>query len=275
VTKPAKLGLETGTVYQRIKTLMERLRDPETGCPWDSVQSFETIAPYTIEEAYEVEDAIIRKDMGDLKDELGDLLFQILFHSKMAEEIGAFNLDEVCEHLIEKMVNRHPHIFAQTENAPSADRPNWEDIKAAERIKKKERAIEDGHIPSLLDDVAVNLPALLRAEKLQKRAARSGFDWPDLTGVTDKISEEFEEVKEAISTQNKANIEDEIGDLLFSVTNLARKLKINPETALRRTNRKFTRRFQYIEEQAKSAGRSVSDMDLEEMEAHWQNTKTQ
>ena len=273
MTETPILDPETGTVYNRIKALMDRLRDPETGCPWDKVQTFKSIAPYTIEEAYEVEDAVIRGDMNDLKDELGDLLFQVLFHSKMAEDEGAFNLDDVCERLIEKMVKRHPHIFSENTNTMQADRPKWEDIKAAERDAKTANAVRNGHLPSLLDDVALNLPALLRAEKLQKRAARSGFDWLDIAGVTDKISEEFDEVKDAISTMDSNHIEDEIGDLLFSVTNLARKLKINPESALRRTNKKFTKRFQYIEQKAAQANRSVSDMELEEMERHWQEAK--
>jgi len=250
------------TPYERIKALMQRLRQD---CPWDSQQSFDTIAPYTIEEAYEVADTINRKDMTGLKEELGDLLFQVLFHAEMASEVsGGFNLDEVSDALVRKMVDRHPHIFAKSDTAIQA--PSWEMIKAEERKSK-------GH-ESLLDDVALALPALMRAEKLQKRAARVGFDWPDLQGVFAKITEEIHEVTEAIETKNQDAIEDEIGDLIFAVTNLARKTGVDPEKALRRTNEKFSKRFKYIEDQAKTQNRDVKDLSLEEMEALWQAAKS-
>lgn len=250
------------TPYVRIKALMQKLRKD---CPWDSTQSFETIAPYTIEEAYEVSDAITQKDMDQLKSELGDLLFQVLFHSIMAEEIGAFNMDDVCNTLVEKMVSRHPHVFTATdsENTPFEQKLVWEDIKAAERAEKSEGG-------SLLDDVALALPALMRAEKLQKRAARIGFDWPDISGVTDKISEEATEVADAIANGTQDDIEDEIGDLLFAITNLARHAKVDPEVALRRTNDKFTRRFQYIENSTNS---HISNLTLDQMEALWGEAK--
>lgn len=263
------MTLTGDTPYSKIKALMTRLRDPETGCPWDSVQTFESIAPYTIEEAYEVNDAIERYDMHDLKDELGDLLFQILFHSKIAEEAGYFNMDDVCERLVDKMVSRHPHVFdiKDSQETSAAQKQVWEDVKALERVQKL------GPDSSILDDIARPLPALTRAEKLQKRAARVGFDWPDLSGVTDKIAEEAREVSDAIDTGDTDAIEDEIGDLLFSITNLARRMKIDPERALRRTNRKFTSRFQYIEAQAKLTDRDISDLTLNEMEAYWQDAK--
>jgi ATP diphosphatase len=225
-------------------------------CPWDSQQSFETIAPYTVEESYEVMDAIERKDMADLKNELGDLLFQVLFHSKLASEIDAFDFTDVCDGLVEKMVRRHPHVFEGTE------KPDWDEIKAAERKN-------DGQ-ERTLDGVALSLPALMRAEKLQKRAAKRGFDWPDIEGPIEKLREEIEEVSQAVTTQNQAEIESEIGDLLFSVVNLARKLKVEPEAALRNANTKFTRRFNAVEDMADP---SLEALSLDEMEALWQAAK--
>lgn len=240
---------------------MQRLR---AECPWDSAQSFQTIAPYTIEEAYEVSDAVEQNDMPQLKSELGDLLFQVLFHAIMAEENGAFNMDDVCETLVQKMVSRHPHIF-DPERIGDRSVPHWEDIKASERAE----TLENGG--SVLDGVALALPALMRAEKLQKRAARTGFDWPDINGVTDKISEEAQEVAEAISSGSHDDIEDEIGDLLFAVTNLSRHAGIDPEIALRRTNKKFSKRFQHIEKQAK---KPLKEMSLGEMDALWNAAKS-
>jgi len=248
------------TPYKRLKALMSRLR---ADCPWDSQQSFETIAPYTIEEAYEVSDAIERKDIGALKEELGDLLFQVLFHAKMASETNAFNLDDVSDDLTRKMVDRHPHIFGQADKIVQTK--SWEAMKADERKSK-------GH-DSLLDDVALALPALMRAEKLQKRAARVGFDWPDLSGVFAKIEEETIEVMQAIKMKDQDALEDEIGDLIFAVTNLARKTGIDPEKALRRTNKKFSDRFRYIETQAKADGQDVADLSLDKMETLWQAAK--
>ena len=250
---------------------MARLRDPETGCPWDVEQSFATIAPYTIEEAYEVSDAIERDDLSALREELGDLMFQVIFHAQIASEQGAFNFDQVCDDLTRKMVRRHPHVFGGGDDRTAEEQTRaWEDIKASERAGKPGDAAT-----SVLDGVALSLPALTRAEKLQKRAARVGFDWPDLTGVIEKITEEAEELAHAADTQDKDATEDEMGDLLFAVTNLARKLGVDPELALRRTNRKFTERFHHIEAKAAESNRSVSDMSLDDMEQLWQDAKNQ
>ncbi len=251
------------TPIARLKALMEALR---ADCPWDSQQSFDTIAPYTIEEAYEVAEAIRQDDMTALKEELGDLLFQVIFHSKMGDELGAFDFDAICDALTAKMVNRHPHVFgAKDERSPEQQTASWEVMKANERKAK-------GH-DSLLADVALALPELMRAAKLQKRAARVGFDWPDLGGVFDKIDEEMNEVREAIRAADKDAMEDEIGDLIFAVTNLARKTGIDPEQALRRTNHKFTERFAHIERQAKIQKRDIAELSLDEMEALWQQAK--
>ena len=255
------------TPIERVKALMAKLRAPQGGCPWDVEQSFETIAPYTIEEAYEVSEAIARKDMSALREELGDLMFQVVFHAQMAEEAGDFNFDAVCDDLTAKMVRRHPHVFGAGDDR-SAEQQTiaWEEIKAKERAAK-----QAGMPPSVLSDVALALPALMRAEKLQKRAARVGFDWPDLDGVLDKITEEAQEVAQATDADAQ---EDEIGDLIFAVTNLARKLGVDPEKALRRTNQKFTSRFQFIEAHARAENIKLQDMTLEEMESLWQAAKT-
>ena len=241
------------TPYNRITALMDRLR---ADCPWDREQTFETIAPYTVEESYEVMDAVERKDMADLKHELGDLLFQVLFHAKMASEIEAFDFADVCDGLVEKMVRRHPHVFQ------GAEVPDWDSIKAAER--------KDEGYAKTLDGVAKSLPALMRAEKLQKRAAKRGFDWPDTRGPIEKLREEIEEVSEAVEAGDQNQVEAEIGDLLFSVVNLARKLKVEPETALRNANRKFTRRFNAVEDRAKP---NLEALSLDEMETLWQAAK--
>lgn len=259
------------TPLERLKTLMARLRAPEGGCAWDVEQTFETIAPYTIEEAYEVSDAINNKDMVSLKEELGDLMFQVIFHSRMAEEDGHFTVEEVCDNLTRKMVERHPHVFEQTDDRTVDDQVvAWEVMKAKERDRKA-----GDKKASVLDGVALALPALMRAEKLQKRAARVGFDWPSLDGVVDKIIEECKELKEATATNDADSIEDEMGDVLFAVTNLARKLGVDPEHALRRTNRKFITRFQHIETSAKKSGQSLKDMSLDEMEVLWVEAKQQ
>ena len=241
------------TPYERITALMDKLR---TECPWDREQTFETIAPYTVEESYEVLDAVERNDMADLKNELGDLLFQVLFHAKMASEIDAFDFKDVCDGLVEKMVRRHPHVFE------GAEVPDWDTIKAAER--------KDEGQARTLDGVAKSLPALMRAEKLQKRAAKRGFDWPDTRGPIEKLREEIEEVSEAVQSENQGEIEAELGDLLFSVVNLARKLKVEPEAALRTANSKFTRRFNSVETRAES---DLEALTLNEMEALWQAAK--
>lgn len=246
----------SATGIDRLVTIMARLRDPERGCEWDTVQTFATIAPYTIEEAYEVADAIDRADMADLKDELGDLLLQVVFHARMAEEAGDFALHDVVTAICDKMERRHPHIFG---DAAEDGHYLWEQIKAEERGAKGAE--------SALDGVAIGLPALLRAEKLQKRAARTGFDWPDPSGARAKIDEELLEV-EASTTD--AHREEEIGDLLFAVVNWARKMGIEPETALRAANAKFERRFRAMEARA---GDAFAALDLEAKEELWGQVK--
>ncbi|CAN5397278.1 nucleoside triphosphate pyrophosphohydrolase [soil metagenome] len=234
---------------------MARLRDPETGCQWDRAQSFATIAPYTLEEAFEVADAIARDDLGDLKDELGDLLFQVVFHARMADELGAFDFADVVAAISDKMERRHPHIFGG-----AAESPGWEALKAEERRGKR----QDG---GALDGVALGLPALLRAEKLQKRAARVGFDWPDAAGPRAKVDEEIAEVEGAVSD----TVAEEIGDLLFAVTNWARHLGVDAETALRSANAKFERRFRAMEAMDSDFARR----DLDAQEVLWQTVKRQ
>jgi len=252
---------------ERLRTIMARLRDPVTGCPWDIEQDFATIAPYTIEEAYEVADAIERKAWEELKGELGDLLFQSVFHAQMAEEAGLFDLDDVAAAIADKMIARHPHVFGAESNAKTAAQQvaDWESVKATERAAKARGGA--------LDDVALGLPALMRAEKLQKRAARVGFDWPDIGPVIDKIAEEARELAEARATLTQDQIEDEMGDLLFVMANLARHLKVDPETALRRANAKFTRRFAFIETELAKSGKRPEDSDLTEMDALWNAAK--
>jgi ATP diphosphatase len=240
-------------MIERLVAIMARLRDPVEGCDWDRVQTWSTIAPYTIEEAYEVADAIERDDAADLKDELGDLLLQVVFHSRIAEEAGAFTLDDVVTSIADKMERRHPHIFGQADHSPG-----WETIKAQERATKVDT--------SALAGVALGLPALSRADKLQKRAARVGFDWPDAAGPLAKVFEEIDEVREA----QAETVAEEMGDLLFAVTNWARHLGIDPEAALRAGNAKFERRFRAIEGQA---GNAFADMTLEQKEALWQSVK--
>jgi len=246
----------SATGIDRLVAIMARLRDPERGCEWDTVQTFATIAPYTIEEAYEVADAIERADMADLKDELGDLLLQVVFHARMAEEAGDFALSDVITAICDKMERRHPHIFGE---AAEGGHYLWEQIKAAERSAKG--------ADSALDGVAIGMPALLRAEKLQKRAARTGFDWPDPSGARAKIDEELLEVETATSDTDRA---EEIGDLLFAVVNWARKLDIDPEAALRAANAKFERRFRAIETEA---GDAFAALDLDAKEDLWVRAK--
>lgn len=238
--------------------IMARLRDPENGCPWDVEQSFETIAPYTIEEAHEVADAIARGDMADLKDELGDLLLQVVFHSRIAEEAGHFAIGDVVTSISDKMVRRHPHVFGS--DPRETGHAQWEAIKAAERDAKPDK--------SALAGVALGLPALLRAEKLQKRAARTGFDWPDSHGPRLKIDEELAEIEQCSSADE---LEDEIGDLLFACVNWSRHLGIDPEAALRRANRKFETRFRAMEA---TAGEAFNALPLEEKDALWEQVKT-
>lgn len=241
----------------RLLTIMARLRDPVAGCEWDLAQTFETIAPYTIEEAYEVADAITRNDLADLKDELGDLLLQVVFHSRMAEEAGSFALADVADAISDKMEARHPHIFAGA--AGTMDDARWEDIKETERAAKG--------VTSALDGVAIALPALMRAEKLQKRAARTGFDWPDPTGSEAKIIEELEELKSATSDENRT---EEAGDLLFAVVNFVRAHGISAEDALRAANAKFERRFRAMEDRANGG---FQKLGLDAQEVLWQQVK--
>ncbi len=247
--------------------VMRRLRDPARGCPWDIEQTFETIAPFTIEEAYEVADAIERGDMGDLRAELGDLLLQVVYHAQLAAEAGHFDFDEVASGVARKMIDRHPHVFGTGDRDKSAAQQtrDWEEAKAAERAARA----RDG----VLADVALNLPALMRAEKLQKRAARVGFDWPDVAQVLDKLTEEAGELAEARATADAGDIAEEYGDLLFVAVNLGRHLNVDPETALRAANAKFVRRFARIEADLAAAGRAPQDATLDEMEAIWQAAK--
>lgn len=252
----------------RLLEIMAALRDPETGCPWDLEQHFASIAPYTIEEAYEVADAIARGSMDDLRDELGDLLLQSVYHARLAEEAGAFSFGDVVESITSKMIRRHPHVFGDT----VATRGFWERAKAEER---HEKAAANGETPGLLGDVAIGLPALTRAVKLQKRAATVGFDWKSAGPVVAKIREELEEVEAelAAETPDTGAVEDEIGDLLFAVANLARHLGVDPESAARRTNAKFERRFQAIERHFANAGQPLETVSLAEMEAIWDAAK--
>ena len=244
------------TPLDELVTIMARLRDPETGCEWDVAQNFDTIAPYTIEEAYEVADAIQRDDMEALKDELGDLQLQVVYHARMAEERGAFAIHDVIRAICDKMVRRHPHIFGG-----ETERPDWESLKAAERDKADHK--------SVLDGVALALPALRRAEKIQNRAARQGFDWADASGPREKIDEELAEID---SAETAAEREAEIGDLLFSIVNLARHHDIDAEAALIGATRRFEARYRLIEEMAE---RPLQDLSLEEYEALWRRAKKQ
>ena len=253
-----------GRPIDRLLAIMARLRDPMRGCPWDREQTFATIAPYTIEEAYEVADAIERGDITALKDELGDLLFQVVFHARMAEEAGHFGFDDVAEAISDKMERRHPHVFGDAEiRSVAAQNEAWEAHKAAEREER-------GASASVLDGVALALPALLWAAKISRRAARIGFDWPNADSVIDKIEEELDELEEEIEDGDRAMLEEEMGDLLFAAANLARKLDIEPETALRRATAKFDRRFRRVEALAKARGFGP---DIKALEGLWQEVK--
>ena len=257
----------------RLLTIMARLRDPDGGCPWDLEQSFTTIAPYTIEEAYEVADAIERDDLGDLRDELGDLLLQVVFHARMAEEAGAFAFDDVAGAIVDKMVRRHPHVFGDASGGDADLRATWEAQKAAERAQKAS-ARGQAHAAGALDDVPRALPALMRAEKLQKRAARVGFDWRDLGPVLAKIEEELGELRAEIDADAPAaRLEAELGDVLFAVVNLGRHLGVDPESALRGTNGRFESRFRAIEAALAARGLGPADVDLDELERLWVEAK--
>ncbi|RAU22543.1 nucleoside triphosphate pyrophosphohydrolase [Paramagnetospirillum kuznetsovii] len=253
----------------RLLDIMARLRDPKAGCPWDLEQSFATIAPYTIEEAYEVAEAIDQGDMPALKDELGDLLFQVVFYAQMAKENGDFDFDAIAEAIADKMIRRHPHVFGQPDGRDSAGQTiAWEETKARERTAKSEEA------PGVLAGIARTLPPMTRALKLQKRAARVGFDWAEAVTILDKLAEEAAEIAHEIKTGAPHDrLEDEMGDVLFVCVNLARKLDIDPERALKRANAKFERRFGHIETELKAQGRSPERASLDEMEALWQAAK--
>jgi tetrapyrrole methylase family protein/MazG family protein/ATP diphosphatase len=253
----------------RLLAIMARLRDRDGGCPWDVEQTFATIAPYTVEEAYEVADAIERGDLSDLKDELGDLLLQVVFHARMAEEQGAFDFDAVASAINDKMIRRHPHVFADESYASLAHQiEGWEALKAAERAGKG----KDGPA-SLLDDIPLGLPALTRAVKLSKRAAKVGFVWPDISHVVDKLDEEFAELRAEIAAGDLEKARQEMGDVLFVVANLARTLEVDPEDSLRYTNAKFVRRFKYVEARLAERGKTPDQSDLEEMDALWDEAK--
>ena len=254
---------DPATEITRLLDIMARLRDPATGCPWDIEQTFATIAPYTIEEAYEVADAIDRGAMGELPGELGDLLLQTVYHTQMGQEAGLFTFASVTKSISDKMIARHPHVFGTESRDKSAAQQtaDWEQIKAGERKGR------------VLDGVALGLPALLRAVKLQKRAARVGFDWPDISMVLDKLQEEAAELAEARATMTQAEITDELGDMLFVMANLARHLQVDPEAALRGANAKFTRRFAHIEDALADIGKTPAQSDLVEMDALWDAAK--
>ena len=252
--------------------LMAALRDPERGCPWDVAQSFASIAPYTIEEAYEVADAIERGSLDDLREELGDLLLQVVFHARMAEEQGAFGFGDVVEAITQKLIRRHPHVFGEARDlSPDQVKTLWDEIKRSEKAGKPGANGAGG----VLDGVPVALPALTRADKLTRKAAKVGFDWDDADQVVGKIEEELGEAREAMRAGGRDAIEDEIGDLLFAAANLARHLGIDPEAALRRTNAKFERRFSAIECALAAEARSPAEASLEEMERLWQEAKTE
>lgn len=254
---------------EKLLEIMAALRNPQSGCPWDREQTFESIAAYTIEEAYEVADAIARGDSEELRSELGDLLFQVVFHSRIAEENGDFEFSDVADAICDKLIRRHPHVFGTAEQRVRGEvAGSWESIKAAERSEKA-----GDRFSSVLDGVAVALPALKRASILGKRAANVGFDWPDVAGVRAKVDEELAELDAAGLAGAAEQIEEELGDLLFSVTNLARHLKIDPEQALDRANRKFIRRFQGLEAAVQAGGKALEGLDLEALEELWQQQK--
>ena len=297
--------MSTGEKFERAVSIMARLRAPG-GCPWDREQTFDSIKPYTLEEAYEVLEAIDNRDWDELKGELGDLLLQVLFYAEMAQEAGRFSIDDVLERLSDKLVSRHPHVFGDVKAETSADvLRNWEALKAEEKKKRLEagggKAAKDETKPeSVLAGVSSAIPALLEAYKLSSRAAHVGFDWPNVEGLFEKLSEETAELKQELQhfpapgprpaqrgiagshtgavvppEELKARLEDEIGDMLFVLVNIARYLSLDPESALKKTNRKFKRRFQWLEQEIRRSGRRLEDATLDEMEALWQQSKTQ
>ncbi|MFI3156857.1 MAG: nucleoside triphosphate pyrophosphohydrolase [Methylococcaceae bacterium] len=255
---------------QNLLDIMSRLRHPEQGCAWDLKQDFTSLIPYLIEEAYEVIDAIDRNDPDDLRSELGDLLLQVVFHSQIAEEQGLFNFEQVSAAICDKLIRRHPHVFADAVfNTDEERHQAWEQAKAGERQEKNKTEGQD----SVLSGVARNLPALLECEKIQDRAANYGFDWPDVPPVFDKVLEELDEVKEAWQSGDQAHIQEEIGDLLLVTVNLARHLNVNAEVALKESTKKFSRRFQHVEQQVEAAGLNLKDCKLAELDALWNLAK--
>ncbi|HHJ39556.1 MAG: nucleoside triphosphate hydrolase [Methylothermaceae bacteria B42] len=258
------------SAIEHLLEIMARLRDPETGCPWDRKQTFQSLIPHTLEEAYEVADAIERGDYDDLCDELGDLLLQVVFYARIAQEQGLFDFAQIVNRLCDKLVRRHPHVFSGVQFASEKERRQaWEASKRAER-EAKGKTEED---PSLLADIPATLPALLQAEKIQNRAARHGFDWPEVNPVFSKVEEELAELREAVTEGDDQHIQEEVGDLLFVVVNLARHLGVHPETALRESNRKFGRRFRFMEQRLAKSGQTMAETPLADLDALWDEAK--
>ena len=268
---PPDAGAEAATQIRRLLAIMAALRNPDGGCPWDLEQDFASIAPYTIEEAYEVADAIGRNHMADLQDELGDLLFQAVFHARMAEEADAFDFADVARAIADKMERRHPHVFGEDRVASvEAQSAAWEEHKARERGEKSRKSGDSG---SVLDDVPAALPALLRAHKLGRRMARVGFDWPDALSITDKVAEELGELRDEIRRGDQSRIAEELGDLLFTVAQVGRRLGIEPEEALRRANRKVERRFRAAEDSIRKDGGDIAALPMDDLERYWNAAK--
>jgi ATP diphosphatase len=270
--------MEASKDISRLIEIMAALRNPATGCPWDIVQTFETIKPYTIEEAYEVSDAIERNDMDDLCEELGDLLLQVVFHARMAEEAGEFSFGDVVEAITRKMIRRHPHVFARSDaDTPDAVKKQWDDIKQAEKRERAERRAKGGVSEDFkvgfLGSVQRSFPALTEALKLQERAAKVGFDWSAPEPILDKIEEEIGELRVALAEGDQAKVSDELGDLIFAVVNIGRHVKADPEDSLRGTNTKFRRRFSHIEAVLDAEGETLEAASLERMEEIWQAAK--
>ena len=253
---------------KRLLSIMQALRDPQSGCPWDKKQTFESIVPHTLEEAYEVADAIEQGNMAELEGELGDLLFQVVFYAQLGQEESHFDFESIAKAMSEKLIRRHPHVFSDvTLDSDEAIKQNWE------KLKQQERQLKDSRNTSLLDDLPKHFPALSLAQKMQKRVARHGFDWSDLNGVIDKLEEEITELKEAIQSCDQEHIEEELGDVLFSCVNLSRHLNVDPETALRKSCRKFEKRFRALEVFIQGEGLTVDSATLEQLETAWQSAK--
>lgn len=274
--EPERDSAEAAAQIRRLLGIMAALRNPDGGCPWDLEQDFASIAPYTIEEAYEVADAIGRNDMAGLQDELGDLLFQAVFHARMAEEAGAFDFADVARAIADKMERRHPHVFGphvfggDRVASVEAQSAAWEEHKARERVEKSQR---DGESASVLDDVPAALPALLRAHKLGRRMARVGFDWPDALAITEKVTEELGELRTEIRRGDEDRIAEELGDLLFTVAQAGRRLGIDPEEALRRANRKVESRFRAVENRIRQDGADIAALSMDDLERYWTEAK--